>query len=242
MTRESESAVTAVLAAAAIGAAAMYLLDPDKGRRRRAIARDKARSLLAQAEDFAGRAARDLSHRIDGVRASAARPFRDAGTPDDLQLIERVRSRIGRVVSHPHAIHVGALAGRVTVSGPILAREIRALLDTVSDVPGVTDVDDHLVAFENAGSISSLQGTPARAERSELPRNWTPSVRAAALGAGVALALAGMRARTFAGLALAALGLVLGARGATNTPVIGRLASGRLARRNGTQRQQPVQA
>ena len=113
MPRESDASFTSILAAAAVGALAMYLLDPDKGRRRRAIARDKAMSVVAQTQDVAGKAARDLSHRIDGVRANVARPFRERGTPDDLRLIERVRSRIGRVVSHPHAIHVGAHQGRV---------------------------------------------------------------------------------------------------------------------------------
>jgi hypothetical protein len=213
----------------------MYMLDPDKGRRRRAIARDKVRSVLAQAEAFAGKAARDLSHRFDGVRAEVARPFRGDGTPDDLQLIERVRSRLGRVVSHPHAIHVGAYLGRVTVSGPILAREVAPLIEAVRAVPGVDAVDDHLVAFDSAGSVSSLQGTPARAMRQAewSRRNWTPSLRAAAMCAGAALALAGVRSRTIAGLAFAGLGLALGARAATNSPVLDRLDSRRLRRRNG---------
>jgi hypothetical protein len=239
MNDESGSNDLLTLAAAvALGAAAMYLLDPDKGRRRRAIARDKIRSALCDVEAFAGRAARDLSHRVDGVRAQANRAMRRGETPDDLQLIERVRSKIGRVVSHPHAIHIGALQGAITVSGPVLTHEAHALLDAVRSVPGVASVDNHLVEFDTAGSISSLQGSPERPQARALwmRRNWTPSLRVVAMCAGGLLALAGMRSRTLAGMTIAAAGVALGARGATNVP----LASRARPRRNGAQRAQTV--
>jgi len=41
--------LAAILRAAALSAGAMYLFDPDRGRRRRAIARDKARSMMSRA-------------------------------------------------------------------------------------------------------------------------------------------------------------------------------------------------
>ncbi len=147
---------------AALGATVMYLLDPDKGRRRRAIARDKARSVLTHAQERAAKSARDLGHRVEGVRARARQAFERAPAPDDLVLIERVRSRIGRVVSHPHAIQIGARDGRVTLSGPILTGEVQALLDAVRSVPGVSDIDEHLDAHETPGSVPSLQGTSKR--------------------------------------------------------------------------------
>jgi hypothetical protein len=181
----NNSGLGSFVVAVALGAAAMYLLDPDKGRRRRAIARDKARSLAMHAGEFAGRGARDFAHRLDGVRARVVRRRNGTSTPDDLQLIERVRSRIGRVVSHPHAIHVGAYNGRVTVSGPILTPEMPALLRAVRGVPGVAQVDDHLIAFDSAGSISSLQGMPARPAQADwMHRSWPPAARLAAVVAG----------------------------------------------------------
>src|SRR5262245_30335813 len=124
----------AIVGTAVISVVAMYLFDPDRGRRRRAIFRDKARRTLRNTTELADVAARDMSHRLQGLRASARHLFmrRDAG--DDLVLIERVRAKMGRVVSHPHAIQIGARNGRITLSGPILAHEAHKLLDTVRSV------------------------------------------------------------------------------------------------------------
>ena len=110
----------AFLRGAAIGAAAMYLFDPDKGRRRRAIARDKLARLASESGDVLTAAAHDIGNRVRGVEARAARAMHPSPSPDDLQLIERVRARIGRAVSNPHAIQVGVREGRVTLSGPVL--------------------------------------------------------------------------------------------------------------------------
>src|SRR5438046_396785 len=96
MRTEMESDRTlAVVASFALGAAAMYFLDPDKGRRRRAILRDRSRSAITEMLDFISVAARDAAHRAQGVRAQAQRQLDHGDTPDDLKLIERVRARLG---------------------------------------------------------------------------------------------------------------------------------------------------
>jgi hypothetical protein len=214
--KSQSTRLTTILAAAALGAAAMYVLDPDKGRRRRAVGRDKVRSLVGEARSFANAAARDANHRLQGVRARVQRRFRPEGTPDDLMLIERVRARIGRVVSHPHAIQVGANRGVVMLSGPILAHEVEPLLAEARSVPGVDAVEDHLAAHEHADSIPSLQGGgPPRTA----PERWSPAVRAAALVAGTFLAIYGSKNRSPSGVLLAAVGAGLAARGATNMPI-----------------------
>jgi osmotically-inducible protein OsmY len=56
--------------------------------------------------------------------------------PNDV-LAQRVRARIGHVVSHPHAITVKAHKGVVTLEGPILEHEVERLLETVRSVRGV---------------------------------------------------------------------------------------------------------
>ena len=43
--RTGSTRLTTVIAAIALGAASMYVFDPDKGRRRRAMGRDKVRQL-----------------------------------------------------------------------------------------------------------------------------------------------------------------------------------------------------
>ena len=160
--RYSNRSLSSFLRGAAFGAAAMYLLDPDKGRRRRAIARDKAASLLADAGETLCEATRDVANRAQGAGARALRSLHREENSDDLRLIERVRARIGRVVSHPHALQVGARDGLVTLSGPILVSEAGALFAAVRRVPGVSGIDDHLVVHAHPGSVPSLQGTGRR--------------------------------------------------------------------------------
>lgn len=211
---------TRVAGAAALGVVAMYMLDPDKGRRRRALVADKAYSVVSDARQALGAATRDAAHRIEGLRARARRLVSDTPIPDDLQLIERVRARMGRLVAHPHAIQVGAYNGRVTLSGPVLAHEVERLLDAVRSVWGVSSVDNRLVVYDSAESISSLQGGAERTPVSTLSRGrWAPAVQAAAILGGGVLTLVGMRDRSLLGIALAGGGLALLLRGATNRPL-----------------------
>lgn len=205
----------------ALGAAAMYILDPDRGRRRRAVLRDKLRSSLGDAGDLARVSARDAGHRAQGIGAVVRRLFSPVGPTDDLVLIERVRARMGRVVSHPHAIQIGARAGRVVLSGPILANEAPRLIRAVRSVWGVLEVDDQLVVHERPESIPSLQGAGRRnALRTEIMRErWTPALRVASVVGGTGLAVCAARQRGTAGLVLGALALAFGARGATNLPL-----------------------
>jgi len=209
------------MGAAALGAAAMYILDPDRGRRRRAVLRDKFKRSIGDAGDLARVSARDAGHRVQGIGAIVRRLFAPAAPTDDLVLIERVRARMGRVVSHPHAIQIGARAGRVVLSGPILASEAQRLVRAVRSVWGVIDVDDQLVVHERPESIPSLQGAGRRnAMRSEITRErWTPALRVASVLGGTALAVCAARQRGWPALALGVLAFGFGARGATNLPL-----------------------
>src|SRR5437763_1294527 len=113
---------TALLAGAGLGAGLMYFLDPDRGRSRRAWMRDKAVHAAHEAQDAACVVGRDLRQRSQGLMAEAQSRLREDHVSDDV-LVERVRSQMGRVVSHPRAIEVMAHNGRVTLRGPILANE-----------------------------------------------------------------------------------------------------------------------
>jgi uncharacterized membrane protein len=209
------------ISAAALGAVTMYLSDPDRGRRRRALARDKLLSVAHRAGDVLDVASRDAGNRMQGLRAEAGRMlFRRHGAADDPVLVERVRSRIGRAISHPHPIHVIAQQGRIILSGPILAHEKAQLLSAAKAVPGVTAVDDHLEERENAQGIPSLQGEGRSLQnrRAALQRNWPPGLRAAALLGGGALGIYGLSRRAPAGVVLGALGLSLMGRGISNRP------------------------
>src|SRR5262249_35213233 len=62
---------------------------------------------------------------------------------DDV-LRARVRSKIGRVVSHPDAITTEILDGVVVLSGPVLADEARRLVALAARVRGGRALDDRL--------------------------------------------------------------------------------------------------
>ena len=200
-----------------LGAAFMYMLDPDRGRRRRALVRDKLASAANKTPDAIGATARDLRNRARGLAAQAGSVFSIEEVSDEV-LVARVRSWMGRVVSHPHAIEVAADQGRVRLSGPILASEVDDLLSCVRGVSGVTEVDDQLEAHDQAGNVPGLQGGVARpGDRFELMQeNWSPTARLLAGAAGGALAAYGFSRRDPLSLALGAVGVGLLARGVTN--------------------------
>src|SRR5438552_517407 len=64
--RRSFSPITGLIAGAAVGSGLMYLLDPEKGTRRRALSRDKVVSAAMQSTRAGRGAAVDLSNRTRG--------------------------------------------------------------------------------------------------------------------------------------------------------------------------------
>lgn len=226
MKRESASNQqwTGWLGTAALGALAMYLSDPDKGRRRRALARDKIRHYGLTAVRGADVATRDSYNHIRGFLARTVNWISRHGLyskTDDQIVAARVRAKLGRVVSHPHAIHVDVYQGRASLSGPILATEKKGLLNAVRTIPGVADIDDRLAAHKRPEGIPALQGgsgrTPARS--GFMQANWTPALRGLAVLGGSALGYYGLARRTPLGVALAAAGITFFMRGLTNTPM-----------------------
>jgi len=206
-----------VLGGTTLGAAAMYLLDPVAGRRRRALARDKlvlAANRTGCALDAAGR---DLANRVRGMVAEAGCALRNEPVTDS-QLTARIRSALGRVVSHPSSIEVSVQDGNVTLRGPVLQSEAGRLLRCVERARGVRRVDNQLEVHETADNVPGLQGGAGRREqRFELMQtNWSPSTRLLASVAGGALAAYGFRRRSLPGVIGGGIGLSLLARGLTN--------------------------
>lgn len=199
------------------GAALMYFLDPDRGKRRRHLMRDQ----LVHAGRISGEAVdatrRDLRNRARGVTA-AARARLKADRADDAVITERVRSALGRAVSHPGAVTVAVEEGRVLLGGPVLEREVGGLLAAVRAVRGVRAVENRLAVHEAADRVSALQGGVHRTGgRTPLAQeNWTPAARVLTGAAGSALALYAARRRDRLATVLGVTGLALAARGATN--------------------------
>jgi uncharacterized membrane protein len=199
------------------GAGLAYLLDPDRGARRRARIRDTMAHAATVTKRAVGTTSRDARHRTYGTAASLrSRLGRDP--IDDRVLVERVRARIGRVVSHPHAVDASATDAVITLGGPVLTAEAPGLIRAVRRVRGVRDVVDELERHDEPGNVPSLQGGAGR-RPSILQRQWSPTTRCVAGTAGAALAALGIARRDSGGALVAMLGAGLAARAATNLPL-----------------------
>lgn len=207
------------LVAAAAGGAAMYLFDPDRGARRRALLRDQVVHTLRISRDAMDAGARDIANRSTGAVGRARSLLTRRHASDDV-LVERVRAKMGRYVSHPGAIEVDASGGTMRLSGSILRDEHDGLLAAVRGVAGVKDIVDSLTVYETAEGISELQGgIPRRGEEFELMQdNWAPAARILIGAAGTALVLHGLRGG-LPGILLAAAGAIILLRTTTNKPL-----------------------
>jgi hypothetical protein len=188
-----------VLVGATIGSALMFLLDPNGGGRRRALMRDKAVRATRKTRDGLDATARDLTNRAGGIAAAARGRWSDDQV-DDQRLAARVRAKLGRVCSHPHAVDVDAEDGHVTLRGPVLASEVNDIIAVVAAVRGVAGVCNELESHESGEGIPALQGQGrvAGPALDVLQGNWAPATRAMVsaglLATGVCLAYAASRA------------------------------------------------
>jgi BON domain len=148
--------VLSFLAGAAIGAGLMFLLDPDRGSRRRAFARDRILTAGRHAGDLGARA-RHLRNRARGLVAGA-RSRMQADAEDDDALAERVRAELGRVVTQPGGVVVMVEDGVVTLSGQVPAREREDLIAVTRWVRGVRDLEDNLETREPSADTPANPG------------------------------------------------------------------------------------
>lgn len=166
-----------LLGGVGLGAGLMYLLDPDGGGRRRALARDKCVHSLKVSGKALRKTSIDLGNRTRGLVAEAS-SLLHGSSADDRKLEGRVRSKLGRHVSQPSAIQVQCEDGRVVLSGPVLSSEADKLLSKLKRIKGIHEVENRLELHDDA---------------EDLPSNGSRiSPKAAALGLGGVGALAGL--------------------------------------------------
>jgi hypothetical protein len=165
------------LCAAGVGAGAMFMLDPERGRRRRAVTVDRVLHTTHKLADTAAVTGRDLGHRAKGVVARATSVLRPDHASD--QVIEaRVRSAIGRVASHPGSVAVAVRDAIVTLDGPVFASEAPRLLSRLARVRGVRSIDNRLSVHDTAGDVPGLQGGPREEPHAVNGRGvWSPTVK-----------------------------------------------------------------
>jgi hypothetical protein len=201
---------TIALTSLGVGAGLMYFADPQEGKRRRARLRDAVVHTAHTVETAAGTASRDAEHRFIGLAARAVASLVEKPAPTDEVLTARVRTRVGRLVSHPGAIDVTATSGRITLSGPVFEGEVEQLVNSVRDVPGVSAIDNHLEPHAEAGDISALQGPgPLKLDMARAWVRWTPTTGLMAAAAGLALMALASRRRTLRNTAFGLAGFEL---------------------------------
>lgn len=181
---------------AGMGAAVMFLLDPARGARRRALVRDQLTRAAHKSRDAYGATRRDLGNRLYGAMTQVQGRFREDAA-DDRTIERRVRAALGRVCSHPRAIRVTAFDGAVSLSGDVLADEQRAIETAVRGVRGVRDVTNSLSAHAGAEGIPALQGRSSRPDHwfTWMRGSWSPTAKAVAAAGAAASLLAAAAAR-----------------------------------------------
>ena len=137
-----------------LGALIAYFFDPENGRRRRALARDRVPALFRRGSERVEMAAREVTSEAKATKAKVAhRKEAEKPQPDDVTLARKVETEIFRDVEVPKGkINVNAENGKVVLRGEVEKPAlIKDLEKRTKKVQGVQEVENLL----------HLQGTPA---------------------------------------------------------------------------------
>jgi hyperosmotically inducible periplasmic protein len=130
-----------------LGAGLMFILDPKRGKTRRARIRDKTVKAVHGLEDAARGRTLDAAHRAAGAVAEVRAALRPERVDDDV-IGERVRSKLGRMVAHPHELETRVENGCVVLSGRVSTGELPEVLARVRLVRGVRGLENRLETYE----------------------------------------------------------------------------------------------
>jgi osmotically-inducible protein OsmY len=141
---------------ALLGAAITYLFDPQNGRRRRAMLRDRSAAFARQSGRRTADAGRAVAAEAHGVSQKARHLKEEPKEYDDATLAQKVQSEIFRDADAPKGqVDVNAEDGIVVLRGEVERPElIDDLVEKTRKVEGVRDVQNLL----------HLPGTPAPTE------------------------------------------------------------------------------
>lgn len=207
--------------AVGMGMMTEYLLDPQRGRARRATVRDKVGRTARDIGTGADALAADVAHRTRGVSAGARYRFKGRRVEDARVLHERVRAELGRHVRHPHAVDVRVEGGVITLTGDVLAEEETRAQRAVRRIPGVRRVRVHWAVWADSAGISALQGEgrPRESVPELLQQHWSPTARLLVSLGAVVTWTATRRMPRPAAWPLRGVSAALATRAATNLPL-----------------------
>ena len=148
--REYRTAGLALASGAILGALAMYLCDPNRGKARRTRLQEQALSRGKHlVKDLAGRA-EDALNRAKGAIARAGAAVACHGQDDDEIIAARVRSHIGHLTRRAHAVESTVKNAVVTLEGILPEKERERVVAEVRGIPGVNAVNDRLACAVQA--------------------------------------------------------------------------------------------
>src|SRR5579863_937527 len=201
-----------------LGGSLMYLFDPAKGKRRRVIARDRAKRIAHQVTRSMDRTMRDLANRTHGLAVETRSLWKHEIVPDWV-LSARVHTALGRLVANAHELEVTVTKGIATLRGPVLEKEAAGLIAGVAAIPGVTRVENRLRSYRHSWDAPGLREARPHSRLQLLTGHWPPATRFLMGVTGGALALsgvlvAGKRGAVGATMAISGAGLLM--RGVTS--------------------------
>jgi osmotically-inducible protein OsmY len=131
----------------ALTAAAVYFFDPQNGRRRRALLRDRVPALFRRARRKGERAGRAATAEASGLAAKAQHlREEEKPQPDDVTLAHKVESELFRDEEVPKGqININAENGKVVLRGEVERPElISELGERARRIQGVQEVENLL--------------------------------------------------------------------------------------------------
>lgn len=175
------NSLTAMVTGAGLGCLAMYGLDPEMGRRRRSLARDKMVKIQRKAGEAAVFTARDLRNRTLGTLAEGRSFLTEKHVPD-ADLAERVRSELGFLIRYPSFVDIQVRDGAVILAGHAFTDECEQLIEGVRSIRGVRDVENRIEAHLGTEDFPGLRGQPLKAKPTGRPfdimqQHWSPATR-----------------------------------------------------------------
>jgi len=149
----------ALVGGVGLGAVLMYFFDPDRGKRRRELCRDKVEEAGNKVGSYADKVSRDVRNRASEIVADTKSLFAHEDLTDE-DLVDRVRSKLGHHPIDSDAVDIQATKGAVILSGSVTASESLKLLKAARRVRGVSRVENQLRVLPDKANTPELQGTP----------------------------------------------------------------------------------